>query len=87
LFTLEGISLILGHIKDDFSNKFNYNQILLTLDEKGGINKIESLQSHPNSKVYDKVLSMLETLFNAEEVQNENMYGNLTVPNGGFMFS
>lgn len=87
LLTLEGISLILGHIKDDFSNKFDYNQILLTLDEKGGISKIESLQNHPNSKVYDKVLSMLETLFNAEEVHNENMYGNFTVPSGGFMFS
>lgn len=47
----------------------SYDGALATtiVDEAGGIDKIEELQTHENAKVYEKAISIIETYFGAEE--------------------
>jgi len=42
------------------------------IDEADGIEKIEKLQEHENSEVYEKAVSILEEFFAAEEDEDEN---------------
>ncbi len=43
------------------------------IEEAGGLDKIEELQSHPNQAIYEKVVRILEKYFAAEEAYYQNI--------------
>ena len=67
--------------------KINVSDIFNIFDEAGVINKLEALQEHENTDIYNKVSYLLETYLNGEEdevVNNENTF----IPtNNGNVFS
>jgi len=44
------------------------NPFLVELDTKGGVEKIEKLQTHPNNEVYLKALRILENHFELDNI-------------------
>jgi importin subunit alpha-6/7 len=67
------------------------------IDDAEGLDKIENLQSHDNTEIYEKAVKMLETYWLEEEddamrsgdnPQNGFNFGNqqTSVPSGGFNF-
>ncbi len=43
------------------------------VDECDGLDKIEGLQEHQNTEIYEKVVSIIETYFGVEENEDENL--------------
>ena len=43
------------------------------VDEAEGLDKIEELQNHNNEDIYDKVVSIMETFFDVEDGEVENL--------------
>jgi len=54
------------------------------VDECDGLDKIEGLQQHENTQVYEKVISIIETYFGIEENEDENILP--TVEGNNFAF-
>ncbi len=49
-----------------------YNPFSINVEEVGGLDKIEELQMHVNQEVYTKAITILETYFQSEEVNEES---------------
>mmetsp|Transcript_8324 Transcript_8324/g.18128 ORF Transcript_8324/g.18128 Transcript_8324/m.18128 type:complete len:540 (+) Transcript_8324:113-1732(+) len=60
------------------------NPFLHAFDEAGGIDKLEGLQEHSNTEVYDKAVAILEKHFGEEDGEDENLAPNTT--GSGFVF-
>ena len=43
------------------------------VDECDGLDKIESLQEHENNEIYQKVVSIIESYFGVDEIEDENV--------------
>ena len=43
------------------------------VDEANGLDKIEELQNHSNREIYEKAVNILETFFDVEDGENENL--------------
>jgi len=54
------------------------------IDEYGGLEQIEKLQEHENEEIYNKCVEMIETYFEGEEVDNENIAP--SIQDNGFKF-
>jgi hypothetical protein len=54
-------------------------------DEYNGIESLESLQEHPSEDVYNKTIKIIETYFNTDEEEDENLAPE-TTDNGTFGF-
>eukprot|EP01126_Amoeba_proteus_P015842 TRINITY_DN1718_c0_g3_i1.p1 TRINITY_DN1718_c0_g3~~TRINITY_DN1718_c0_g3_i1.p1 ORF type:complete len:519 (-),score=113.72 TRINITY_DN1718_c0_g3_i1:148-1704(-) len=55
------------------------------IEECEGLDKLDNLQNHVNSEVYDKVVQILETYYAAEE-DDENTAPNVNTKDGSFAF-
>nr|CAH7758109.1 unnamed protein product [Callosobruchus chinensis] len=90
---LDGLANILNA-----ANKMGeVEKVAILIEECGGLDGIEALQSHDNEKIYEKALSIIENYF-SEGVVDENVPAPQTadgqlqfaspteVPNGGFSF-
>ena len=53
------------------------NPYTMLLDELGGIDQIENLQSHDNNDIYLKAVGILEEFFGEEDEDDENMTPNV----------
>lgn len=62
---LEGIDNVLKNGKEHFTQN-GENQFALVFEQEGGIDRLESLQVHPNIQIYERVIKMLETYFQEE---------------------
>ncbi|XP_018572553.1 importin subunit alpha-1 [Anoplophora glabripennis] len=89
---LDGLANILNA-----ANKMGeVEKVAILIEECGGLDSIEALQTHDNEKIYEKALSVIENYFS--ETTAEDMPGPTTadgqiqfsattqVPNGGFSF-
>nr|XP_010914512.1 importin subunit alpha-1b [Elaeis guineensis] len=98
---LEGLENILkvGEAEKNLGTTGGVNLYAQMIDEAEGLEKIENLQSHDNTEIYEKAVKILETYWLEEEddampagdaAQTGFHFGNneqLQVPSGGFNFS
>lgn len=70
---MEGLNQILKQGKETFVLPDGTNPFAVIVDESGGLSKLELLQSHPNSQIYDKALNIIEQYFEIEEDENDNL--------------
>lgn len=95
---LEGLENILkiGEADKDLGKTDGVNVYAQLIDEAEGLEKIENLQSHDNTEIYEKAVKILETywLEEEEDVQLPSADatfdfggGNPSLPSGGFNFS
>ncbi len=47
--------------------KYGQNKVATFIEDAGGLDKIEGLQSHPNHEIYEKAVKLLEIYFAASE--------------------
>jgi len=62
--TLEGVENLL---KSEFSE-----EIKIAFEELGGVEKLESLQTHENAQIYERCVKILEDFFAASELDENN---------------
>ncbi|KAK1385089.1 Importin subunit alpha [Heracleum sosnowskyi] len=98
---LEGLENILkvGEAEKNFGITGDVNLYAQLIDEADGLEKIEKLQSHDNTEIYEKVVKILETYWLEDEDDEQlptgdtpqsglDFAGNApAVPSGGFSFS
>ena len=72
---LEGIENILkvGEAEKEVAGAGGVNPFVALVDEAEGLDKIEELQNAANEDVYDKAVSILETFFDVEDGEVENL--------------
>ena len=72
---LEGIENILkvGEAEKELAGAGGVNPFVALVDEAEGLDKIEELQNAANEDVYDKAVSILETFFDVEDGEVENL--------------
>eukprot|EP01126_Amoeba_proteus_P047924 TRINITY_DN550_c0_g1_i3.p1 TRINITY_DN550_c0_g1~~TRINITY_DN550_c0_g1_i3.p1 ORF type:complete len:516 (+),score=83.97 TRINITY_DN550_c0_g1_i3:80-1627(+) len=84
LVALEGLeNLLKVGEKDAKAN--GANDYANSIEECGGLDKIEELQNHANAEIYDKAVNILETYFAAEE-DDQNTTPNVNMNDGSFSF-
>ncbi|CAN8295880.1 unnamed protein product [Cochlearia groenlandica] len=98
--TLEGLENILkvGEAEKNLGNTGEYNIYAQMIDDAEGLEKIENLQSHDNTEIYEKAVKILESYWAEEDEEEEenngghenfqfggNQSGNAP-PTGGFNF-
>eukprot|EP00358_Blepharisma_japonicum_P004849 CAMPEP_0202942502 /NCGR_PEP_ID=MMETSP1395-20130829/2718_1 /ASSEMBLY_ACC=CAM_ASM_000871 /TAXON_ID=5961 /ORGANISM="Blepharisma japonicum, Strain Stock R1072" /LENGTH=130 /DNA_ID=CAMNT_0049638849 /DNA_START=172 /DNA_END=561 /DNA_ORIENTATION=- len=75
LIALEALNNILRAGKDmiNFNKCGGVNEIALKFDEMDGVLKLENLQTHPNVKIYQRVVAIMDEHYGLEEVdENTN---------------
>lgn len=97
--SLEGLENILkvGEAEKDMGNTGGINLYARYIDEAEGLEKIEALQQHDNTEIYEKAVKVLETYWQEEEEESigdaegkdsSGYFGGNqpSVPSGGFNF-
>jgi hypothetical protein len=72
IIAMQGLRIILEVGRVNFSDG-GLNPFVVLVEESGGLKALEDLQGNPNPKVYEKALSILETYFELEEDENDNL--------------
>lgn len=70
---LEGLENILKVGEEEAKATNTQNQMAIYVSEAEGLTKIEDLQAHTSTEIYEKVVKLLETYFGIEE--EEEMAG------------
>eukprot|EP00210_Caulerpa_lentillifera_P003263 g3114.t1 len=70
---LEALENILKVGEDDKPTNNGVNPYVQTIEDSGGLDRIEHLQEHQNEDIYNKAVNILESYFELEEVDGENM--------------
>ncbi|KAF5190830.1 Importin subunit alpha [Thalictrum thalictroides] len=94
---LEGLENILkvGETEKTLGNTGGVNVYAQYIDEAEGLEKIENLQSHDNTEIYEKAVKILETYWLEEEDEPLPpgdaapagfQFGGSEIPSGGFNF-
>lgn len=97
---LEGLENILkvGEADKNLGNNGDVNLIAQMIEDADGVEKIENLQTHDNTEIYEKAVKILETYWMDEDEtmppgdvpQSGFQFGGNampSVPSGGFNFS
>lgn len=71
--SLEGINRILKTGKEHFLTQNSENPFATIFEECGGLQKLEKLQEHPNTAIYEKARTMIENYFEVEEDENDQL--------------
>eukprot|EP01125_Pyxidicula_operculata_P002972 TRINITY_DN129_c0_g1_i1.p1 TRINITY_DN129_c0_g1~~TRINITY_DN129_c0_g1_i1.p1 ORF type:complete len:518 (-),score=165.53 TRINITY_DN129_c0_g1_i1:226-1779(-) len=80
LVALEGLENVLRS-----GETFDINPYVGIIEDCNGLDKIENLQNHSNNEIYEKVISILEEYFGAEE-EDQNTAPNINAANNSFAF-
>lgn len=65
--------LQVGESDKEIAGPNGINPFATVIDEAEGIDKIEQLQSHTHEEIYEKAVSILETFFDVEDGEVENL--------------
>lgn len=85
---LEGLENILkvGEIEKNLGDLGAGNPYAALIDEAEGLDKIEELQNHNNEEIYEKAVNILETFFDVEEGEVENLAPGVDANQGTYVF-
>ncbi|KAK9829264.1 hypothetical protein WJX72_004853 [[Myrmecia] bisecta] len=85
---LEGLENILkvGEVEKELSGPNGVNPYAQLVDEADGLDKIEELQNHTNEDIYDKAVTILETYFDVEDSEVENLAPQVDANQGTYAF-
>ena len=70
---MEGLNRILKCGKEHFSENKDISEFASIVEQCDGLAKLEQLQQHPNTQIYEKARNMIETYFQIEPDENENL--------------
>ena len=56
------------------------------VDEAEGLEKIETLQHHPNNDIYEKAVKIMESYFGLEEEEDQNLAPEIDERSGAYAF-
>ena len=62
-----------GEAEKELAGAGGSNPYAQLVDEAEGLDKIEELQNHSNEDIYDKAVNILETFFDVEDGEVENL--------------
>ena len=87
---LEGLENFLKVGKLHFPDEAGENKFAIMLELCGGVDRIEALQTHKNHEVYERALRLLETYYNvdngdADDIMNA-IGGSSTAAGSAFSF-
>ena len=63
----------MGEAEKELAGAGGSNPYAQLVDEAEGLDKIEELQNHSNEDIYDKAVNILETFFDVEDGEVENL--------------
>ena len=68
IIALKGLYNILNSAEQfQLNDESQQNKFIVELEKLNGINRLEDLQNHPNEKIYENTLKILEAFFDSEE--------------------
>ena len=70
---LEGLNRILKCGKENYMEGKETSDFAVIVEQCGGLSKLEHLQQHANVQIYEKARNMIETYFQIEPDENENL--------------
>lgn len=73
IVALEGLENILKVGEEEKNTTNGINLYVHQIEDAGGLDKIEHLQVHQNEDIYNKSVTLLETYFELEDVEGENL--------------
>lgn len=88
IVALDAINAILKAGQPDGSEKYasTQNPYTVLVEEADGLDKIEALQEHPNQKVYEKAVDIIESYFGEQDddENGQNAQFNFSAPSQSF---
>jgi Atypical Arm repeat/Armadillo/beta-catenin-like repeat len=76
----------IGEAEKDMAGPSGVNPYVALVDEAEGLDKIEDLQNHSHEDIYDKAVNILETFFDVEDGEVENLAPQVDVDQGTYTF-
>ncbi|OMJ83499.1 hypothetical protein SteCoe_15530 [Stentor coeruleus] len=70
---IEGLNRILRCGKENFSTDGGSSEFANVVEDCNGLSKLEKLQQHPNTQIYEKARNMIENYFQIEPDENESL--------------
>ena len=70
---LEGLNRILKCGKENFMGQDEISEFASIVEQCNGLNKLEKLQQHLNTQIYEKARFMIENYFQVEPDENESL--------------
>jgi len=70
---LEGTNRVLKCGREYFTGEDGNNPFCTIMDECGGLEKLEKLQTHPNTHIYEKARKIIEEYFEIEQDENDQL--------------
>lgn len=86
IVALEGLENILKVGEEDKMENNGTNPFIALIESAEGLDKIEHLQEHQNQDIYDKAVNILETYFELEEMEYEDLAPTIDNNTGGYTF-
>ncbi|KAF9620933.1 hypothetical protein IFM89_015330 [Coptis chinensis] len=85
---LEGLENILkvGETDKEMGESGGVNKFAQMVDDCGGLDKIENLQSHDNNEIYEKAVKLLEKYWLEDEEEEQNFQDGVDGTPQGFNF-
>ena len=75
-----------GEVDKEAGMNGGINVYAHTVDECEGLDKIENLQTHDNSEIYEKAVKILERYWAEEDEEEQNLQDGIDGSQQGFSF-
>lgn len=86
IVAMEGLENILKVGEDEKALHNGANPFIQLIEDADGLDKVEHLQEHQNEDIYEKAVNLLETYFELEDGEVENLAPGLDANQGTYTF-
>lgn len=76
----------MGETEKELQGPNGVNPYAQLIDEAEGLDRIEHLQNHAHENIYEKAVSILETYFDVEDGEVENVAPQMDAAHGTYTF-